>query len=199
MIGDIDALAKRLRTSSSIRRGRRHTPRRRRSGPPGTTERKEAARRRGGADRRPNPPSGRPPAIGCARSWTSGRPSAGVDRKVDDALWKRYSKAREAFNRRRGAHFAELDRERAAAKTAKEELCVRAEELSTPPTGSPPRRRSVNCSPSGRPQAARRATPTTPCGGGSRARRTCSSPRVTTPPPSATRSSRRTRWRRRNS
>ncbi|MFI1459660.1 DUF349 domain-containing protein [Nocardia carnea] len=54
----------------------------------------------------------------------------GVDRKVDDALWRRYSKAREAFNRRRGAHFAELDRERAAAKTRKEELCVRAEELS---------------------------------------------------------------------
>lgn len=54
----------------------------------------------------------------------------GVDRKVDDALWRRYSKAREAFNRRRGAHFAELDRERAAAKVRKEELCVRAEELS---------------------------------------------------------------------
>ncbi|MFI9510261.1 DUF349 domain-containing protein [Nocardia sp. NPDC052566] len=59
--------------------------------------------------------------------WKSIR---GVDRKVDDALWKRYSKAREAFNRRRGAHFAELDRERAAAKTRKEELCGRAEELS---------------------------------------------------------------------
>jgi hypothetical protein len=59
--------------------------------------------------------------------WKSIR---GVDRKVDDALWKRYSKAREAFNRRRGAHFAELDRERASAKTRKEELCVRAEELS---------------------------------------------------------------------
>ncbi|MEU6581717.1 DUF349 domain-containing protein [Nocardia sp. NPDC046763] len=54
----------------------------------------------------------------------------GVDRKVDDALWRRFSKAREAFNRRRGAHFAELDRERAAAKGRKEELCVRAEELS---------------------------------------------------------------------
>ncbi|WP_040836554.1 DUF349 domain-containing protein [Nocardia brevicatena] len=54
----------------------------------------------------------------------------GVDRKVDDALWRRYSKAREAFNRRRGAHFAELDRERAAAKARKEELCLRAEELS---------------------------------------------------------------------
>ncbi|MEV6768427.1 DUF349 domain-containing protein [Nocardia sp. NPDC051030] len=54
----------------------------------------------------------------------------GVDRKVDDALWRRFSKAREAFNRRRGAHFAELDRERASAKTSKEDLCVRAEELS---------------------------------------------------------------------
>ncbi|MBF6174007.1 DUF349 domain-containing protein [Nocardia blacklockiae] len=54
----------------------------------------------------------------------------GVDRKVDDALWRRFSKARESFNRRRGAHFAELDRERAAAKSRKEDLCVRAEELS---------------------------------------------------------------------
>ncbi|WP_019928029.1 DUF349 domain-containing protein [Nocardia sp. BMG111209] len=54
----------------------------------------------------------------------------GVDRKVDDALWRRFSKARESFNRRRGAHFAELDRERASAKTRKEELCLRAEELS---------------------------------------------------------------------
>lgn len=53
----------------------------------------------------------------------------GVDRKLDDALWKRYSKAREAFNRRRGAHFAELDRDRAAAKVRKEELCVQAEAL----------------------------------------------------------------------
>lgn len=55
----------------------------------------------------------------------------GVDRKVDDALWKRYSKAREGFNRRRGAHFAELDRERAAAKTRKDELVKQAEELAT--------------------------------------------------------------------
>lgn len=53
----------------------------------------------------------------------------GVDRKVDDVLWRRYSKARESFNRRRGAHFAELDRERAAAKRRKEELAARAEEL----------------------------------------------------------------------
>lgn len=53
----------------------------------------------------------------------------GLDRKTDDALWKRYSTARDTFNRRRGSHFAELDRERAGAKQAKEALCVRAEEL----------------------------------------------------------------------
>ncbi|GAB3234214.1 DUF349 domain-containing protein [Mycolicibacterium hippocampi] len=53
----------------------------------------------------------------------------GLDRKTDDALWKRYSTARETFNRRRGSHFAELDRERVGAKQAKEALCVRAEEL----------------------------------------------------------------------
>ncbi len=53
----------------------------------------------------------------------------GLERKTDDALWKRYSAARETFNRRRGSHFAELDRERAGAKKAKEALCVRAEEL----------------------------------------------------------------------
>ncbi|KAA1251459.1 DUF349 domain-containing protein [Mycobacterium simiae] len=54
----------------------------------------------------------------------------GLDRKVDDALWKRYSAARETFNRRRGSHFAELDRERTGVRQTKERLCERAEELS---------------------------------------------------------------------
>ena len=54
----------------------------------------------------------------------------GLDRKTDDALWKRYSAARETFNRRRGSHFAELDRERVGARQAKEALCERAEALS---------------------------------------------------------------------
>ncbi len=58
------------------------------------------------------------------------RTISGLDRKTDDALWKRYSAARDAFNRRRGTHFAELDRERAGARQAKETLCERAEELS---------------------------------------------------------------------
>ncbi|GAB3001576.1 DUF349 domain-containing protein [Amycolatopsis acidiphila] len=53
----------------------------------------------------------------------------GVDRKTDDELWKRFSKAREAFNRRRGSHFAELDKQRAVAKSRKEELIGEAESL----------------------------------------------------------------------
>jgi hypothetical protein len=58
------------------------------------------------------------------------RTISGLDRKTDDALWKRYSTARETFNRRRGSHFAELDRDRAGARQTKEALCERAEELS---------------------------------------------------------------------
>ncbi|WP_410663198.1 DUF349 domain-containing protein [Amycolatopsis sp. lyj-84] len=54
----------------------------------------------------------------------------GVDRKTDDELWKRFSKAREAFNRRRGSHFAELDKQRVGAKNRKEELIAEAESIS---------------------------------------------------------------------
>lgn len=57
------------------------------------------------------------------------RTITGLDRKTDDALWKRYAAARDGFNRRRGAHFAELDRGRAGAREDKERLCKRAEEL----------------------------------------------------------------------
>jgi hypothetical protein len=54
----------------------------------------------------------------------------GIDRKTDDALWKRFAAARDAFGRRRGQHFAQLDVERGAAKQAKETLAERAEALS---------------------------------------------------------------------
>ena len=57
------------------------------------------------------------------------RTITGLDRKTDDALWKRFAAARETFNRRRGSHFAELDRERVGARQAKEAMCERAEEL----------------------------------------------------------------------
>ncbi len=54
----------------------------------------------------------------------------GIDRKTDDALWKRFAAARDAFGKRRGSHFANLDTEREAAKSIKERLVARAEELS---------------------------------------------------------------------
>ncbi|WP_293951227.1 DUF349 domain-containing protein [uncultured Corynebacterium sp.] len=53
----------------------------------------------------------------------------GIERKTDDELWKRYSRARDSFNRRRGAHFAELDRGRVTARNLKEKLVERAEAL----------------------------------------------------------------------
>ncbi len=55
----------------------------------------------------------------------------GVDRRTDDALWKRFAAARDAFGRRRGQHFAQLDAERSTVKDAKERLIARAEELSS--------------------------------------------------------------------
>jgi hypothetical protein len=53
----------------------------------------------------------------------------GADRKTDDALWRRFAAARDAFGKRRGQHFAQLDAERAGAKEAKEKLIAQAEAL----------------------------------------------------------------------
>ena len=53
----------------------------------------------------------------------------GVDRKTDEQLWRRFSKARDAFNRRRGSHFADLDRQRSVAKSSKQALVEEAEKL----------------------------------------------------------------------
>ena len=53
----------------------------------------------------------------------------GVDRKADEALWKRFAAARDAFTRRRGSHFAGLDEQRTAAKANKERLVAEAEAL----------------------------------------------------------------------
>lgn len=54
----------------------------------------------------------------------------GVDRKNDDLLWKRFSAARDAFSKARGAHFAELDRQRETAREAKLAIVAEAEALS---------------------------------------------------------------------
>ena len=52
-----------------------------------------------------------------------------ADRAVETALWKRLSAARNAFNKRRKAYFAELTEERDGAKARKESLCDEAEAL----------------------------------------------------------------------
>ncbi|MGI9092948.1 MAG: DUF349 domain-containing protein [Mycobacteriales bacterium] len=54
-----------------------------------------------------------------------------LERKVDDALWKRFSHARTSFDKARRAHFAELDEHRGEAAAKKEKLIKKAEELST--------------------------------------------------------------------
>lgn len=54
-----------------------------------------------------------------------------LERRLDDELWHRFSTARSTYTRRRKAHFAELDEQRAEAKTAKEQLVAEAEQLST--------------------------------------------------------------------
>lgn len=53
----------------------------------------------------------------------------GADRKSDQALWRRFAAARDAFTRRRGAHFASLDSERKVIAARKEELIAEAEQL----------------------------------------------------------------------
>ncbi|GAA4007061.1 DUF349 domain-containing protein [Allokutzneria multivorans] len=60
--------------------------------------------------------------------WKSVR---GVDRKTDEQLWRRFAKARDAFNRRRGSHFADLDRQRSTAKQRKQEIVEEAESIAT--------------------------------------------------------------------
>jgi hypothetical protein len=52
-----------------------------------------------------------------------------ADRAVEAALWKRLSAARNAFNKRRKAYFAELEGEREVARARKEKLVAEAEAL----------------------------------------------------------------------
>jgi hypothetical protein len=55
----------------------------------------------------------------------------GIDRKTDEQLWSRFAAARDAFGRRRGAHFASLDAQRGEARAAKQELIKEAQKLAT--------------------------------------------------------------------
>lgn len=52
-----------------------------------------------------------------------------LDRRSEDELWKRFSHARTAFDRKRRQHFAQLDETQGEAKVAKEKLVKEAEAL----------------------------------------------------------------------
>src|SRR5690606_7041962 len=54
-----------------------------------------------------------------------------LDRPTEDALWKRFSRARTTFDRNRGHWFSQLDAAQAEAKKVKEQLIAEAEALST--------------------------------------------------------------------
>jgi hypothetical protein len=54
-----------------------------------------------------------------------------VDRATEQALWRRFGAARNAFDRRRRQHFAQLSAQRGESKVAKDKLVDEAEELST--------------------------------------------------------------------
>jgi hypothetical protein len=54
-----------------------------------------------------------------------------IDRASEEALWKRFSHARTAFDRERRHYFAELEQRNSAAKSAKEQLVAEAEALSS--------------------------------------------------------------------
>jgi Domain of Unknown Function (DUF349) len=54
-----------------------------------------------------------------------------ADRAVEAVLWKRLSAARNAFNKRRKAYFAELGEEREAARDRKEKLVAEAQALAS--------------------------------------------------------------------
>jgi Domain of Unknown Function (DUF349) len=55
--------------------------------------------------------------------------AARIDRKSDDELWHRLSRARSTFSKRRKAHFAELEVRREESRTSKGKIVAEAETL----------------------------------------------------------------------
>jgi hypothetical protein len=65
----------------------------------------------------------------------------GVDRKTDSELWEQLSTARREFDRRRRAHFAELDHQREESAAVKDRLATEAEKLAESDDWGPTARR----------------------------------------------------------
>jgi hypothetical protein len=65
----------------------------------------------------------------------------GVDRRTDTALWERLSSARREFDRRRRAHFADLDKQRGETAERKQQLVAEAKKLAESSEWGPAARR----------------------------------------------------------
>ena len=63
--------------------------------------------------------------------WRRLQREARLDKHTEDELWKRFSHARTAFDRKRRQHFGALDEQRGAAKAVKDALVAQAEALAT--------------------------------------------------------------------
>lgn len=62
--------------------------------------------------------------------WKQTQREHHLPKSIEDDLWKRFRAARTTFDRRRRAHFSQLDENNAKAKRAKEALILEAEALS---------------------------------------------------------------------
>lgn len=62
--------------------------------------------------------------------WKQTQREHHLPKSIEDELWKRFRAARTTFDRRRRAHFSQLDENNAKAKRAKEALILEAEALS---------------------------------------------------------------------
>jgi hypothetical protein len=63
--------------------------------------------------------------------WRRLQRESRLDKRTEDELWKRFSHARTAFDRKRRAHFGALDEQHSKARAVKEEIVSEAEQLSS--------------------------------------------------------------------
>lgn len=63
--------------------------------------------------------------------WRRLQRESRLDKRTEDELWKRFSHARTAFDRKRRAHFGALDEQHGRAKAVKEQIVAEAEQLSS--------------------------------------------------------------------
>jgi hypothetical protein len=62
--------------------------------------------------------------------WRTQQRESRLDKHTEDELWRRFSHARTAFDRKRRQYFGALDEQRASARSQKEDLVRQAEALS---------------------------------------------------------------------